>query len=753
MVEQYKKIKIACIGNYPPRNCGIATFTEHLTEAIGSAGDDRVEAETFIVAMNDQEYDYPEEVRFAIRQGHQRDYLKAARDINYSDADVCLLQHEFGIFGGDDGVYILQLLHRLQIPFMVTLHTVLKNPTPGQKAIIQDFGRHAAKIIVMSRLAVEFLTEIYGVPAEKIVIIEHGVPVFDFDNHELYKEKFNISGRRALLTFGLLGRNKGIETVIKALPAVVKRHPDLIYMVLGKTHPHVVKTAGEEYRIYLQRMVNELELEEHVYFKDQFVSEEELVEYLSASDIYVTPYLTEAQITSGTLAYAVGAGAAVLSTPYWHACELLAEGRGRLFDFKDSAQLANILNELLDDADNLQALRRRAFEYGQGISWPATGQLYRAQALAVAEAQPLPEIKAAPLVDPQTMPVFDLAHLMRMTDDTGLIQHAKYNIPDRNHGYCIDDNARALLMISMAYRQKKSPEALKLMPIYLSFIHHMQKEDGTFHNFLSYDRQFLDEKVSKDAFGRTIWALGHLICKTDDESWRSFALDIFNRARGHFADIASLRGWANMMIGLAYYLKRYPGDGEVMEHLRARADYMVSVFEDHSDGEWQWFEDDMSYDNGILPLALFYAYELIGDERYLETAERAARFLDSVVFADGIPAPVGSNGWYARGGECARYAQQPVDIMSVVIMHRRAYAVTGQPGYLKRMLDAFGWFLGDNDLGLPLYDFESKGCCDGLEKSCVNRNQGAESLLAYLVSHLCILQASEEENLEYCKAG
>lgn len=741
------KVKIACIGNFPPRSCGIATFTSHLTGAICS-GDGAPAAEAFIVAMNDQEYDYPADVRCTIRQDHQRDYLKAARFINYSDADVCLLEHEFGIFGGDDGVYILSLLHRLQIPLIVTLHTVLKDPSPGQKAVICELGRQAAKLVVMSRLAVEFLTGIYGVPREKIAVIEHGVPVFPPDRHEACRKKFNLDDKKILLTFGLLGRNKGIETVIEALPAVVEKHPDLIYVILGKTHPNVVKSQGEEYRTSLQRRVIDLHLENHVYFKDMFVSEEELCDYLSAADIYVTPYLHEAQITSGTLAYAVGSGAAVLSTPYWHARELLADGRGRLFDFRDSEQLSGILNELLDDPERLERLRCKAYEYGRGISWPVIGEQYRSLARRVRE---VPAVRTAgteaPVVDPLVLPVFDLTHLRRMSDSTGLLQHATYSIPNRHHGYCLDDNARALLMISMADRQKKIPEAPELLPIYLSFIQYMQKEDGDFHNFLGYDRRYLDDCASRDAFGRTIWALGHLINHTPNDAWRQVAMDIFNRARPFFAAQGSLRGYADTMIGIAHYLRRFPDDTALREQLVSFAGALLDAYAAHGDEDWCWFEPTLTYDNGILPLALFHAYDVLGDEELLCVAEKTASFLDGIVFGDGCPCPVGSDGWYPRDGERARFAQQPVNIMALILMDRRAYAVTGSKQYVQRMFDSFRWFLGDNELGESLYDFESSGCCDGLEEYGLNRNQGAESLLAYLISHLCVLKASEDESI------
>ncbi len=746
-------MKIAYLGTYPPRQCGIATFTNNLIKSIaGNTEDKEIARHANVIALNnpgfEAAYDYPEEVKLTIRQEEQIDYINAARFINLSDSQACVINHEFGIFGGNDGIYLLPLLHRLKVPLIVTLHTVLREPSPGQKNIVQEIGRAAHRIVVMSRKAVDFLTDIYGIPEDQIAVIEHGVPDFPAASHEAIKRKFSFENRTILFTFGLLSRNKGIETVLHALPKVVEKHPDLLYLVLGKTHPEVAKQSGEEYRNYLNLLINEYNLQKHVSFLQKFVQERELFEYLTACDIYITPYLNEAQITSGTLAYAVGAGAAVLSTPYWHAEELLAEGRGRLFDFEDSQQLEEILNDLLDYPEKLQELRRNAFEYGKKIRWPLIGRQYLELARSSGEKEVSISIAAEekPVIDTSVMPRFSLEHVRRLTDNTGIVQHATYGIPNLKEGYCLDDNARALLMALMAYREKKDTFALNFIPVYLSYIHYMQNEKGSFRNFLSFDRKFLDEEGSEDSFGRTVWALGYLIYRAPNGSYREFGKELLENSFGYFDKLTHLRGIANPIIGLSYYLKSYDTDQGRRQLLLEMAGRLVRAYENNATENWAWFEPKLSYDNAILPLSLFHAAEITGDETILATAVKATRFLEKVTMDKGYLSLVGSEGWYSRGGERAMFDQQAIDAMASVRLFFQAYKVTREPEYIEKMFLSYLWFMGENELRVRLYDPETCGCCDGLQPGGVNRNQGAESTLAYLISHLTVLNALEFEH-------
>lgn len=739
-------MKIAYIATYPPRECGIGTFTKNLFNAM--LVDDENGAglhEGFVVAMNDLDltYEYPEEVKLIIHQENQQDYLQAVKFINLSGADLCILEHEFGILGGQNGVYILPLLHRLEIPLIVTLHTILKAPSYNEKAVLQEICKMAQKVVVMSHKAIEFLISIYKVPESKIVFIEHGVPDIHF-SQEKSKKEFKLESKKLLLTFGFIGRNKGIETVIKALPEVVAKHPNVIYIVLGKTHPNVLRHSGEEYRIFLMRLVNSLQLEDHVIFLNEFINERDLFKYLCASDIYITPYLNEAQITSGTLSYAVGVGSAVISTPYWHAAELLAEGRGRLIDFADFGKLSSTLNELLDNPEELIKLRSNAWDYGRKITWPKIGEKYVALAEKVVKKGRKVIVKKDTVLDLLVLPPFSLTHINRLTDDTGIIQHAKFGIPNLKEGYCLDDNARALLMVLMAYRQMKDMRALELSPIYLSYIHYMQNADGTFRNFLSFSRNFLDEVGSEDSFGRTIWALGYLLGNAPNDAYYQTGRLIFFNASPNFEKMKSIRGIANTMIGMSYYLKSNPSDDAMTERLRNMAHILLKHYNEDEKHEWNWFESLLAYDNGILPLALLHSAEILNDEKVTKTAIKSMNFLTKHTLKDNYLSIIGNEKWYKKDGERSVFAQQPIDAMAMVLMYHQAFHITKDKDYLNKLYTSFLWFLGENDLRMSLYDFETQGCCDGFESYGVNRNQGAESSLSYLISHLTVLQAYEE---------
>jgi glycosyltransferase involved in cell wall biosynthesis len=739
-------MKIAFIGTYTPRECGIGTFTKHLVDSVISVKNDEVEkAEGFVVALNDyeQDYPYPEEVKFRIRQEQQGDYLEAANYINLSGADLCILQHEFGIFGGQNGVYILPLLHRLSVPFVVTLHTVLERPSYNEKAILKEICKMAGKIVVMSNKTIQLLTSVYEIANDKIVLIAHGVPDIHFEPLQS-KREFKLEGKKILLTFGFIGRNKGIETVIKALPDIIQKFPDVLYIVLGKTHPNVLRHSGEEYRNYLQRMVKTLDLVDHVVFLNEFVDENQLFKYLSACDIYITPYVNEAQITSGTLSYAMGAGCAVISTPYWHAAELLADGRGKLFKFNNPEHLATVLNDLLSQPNDLEDLQKKSKVYGREVTWPKIGLKYYELCSNVL-SEPVPKIPRKKIsIDPLLLPPFSLAHIKRLTDDTGIIQHAKFGIPNLKEGYCLDDNARALLMALIAYRQTKNQLALELTPIYLSYIHYMQNKNGTFRNFLSFNRNFLDDVGSEDSFGRTIWALGFLLANAPNDSYHQMGRLVFLDAAPNFENLKSIRSIGNMMIGVSHYLKSNPLDDAMKERLRNFANKLVRQFEECSTTEWRWFEPLLAYDNGIMPLALLHSAEILQDEKITSVAIDSMNFLSSVTMKDGYLSIIGNKEWYKKDGERSVFAQQPVDALAMILMYHQAFHLTRDKTYISKLNTSFMWFLGENDLRMSLYDFETKGCCDGFEEYGINRNQGAESSLAYLISHLTVLQAYEE---------
>ncbi len=736
-------MKIALVATYPPRQCGIGTFTQSLAQALFQNVNE--ENEIIIIAMHDnqEKYAFPPEVKLTIQQERQIDYLNAADFINRSGAEVCILEHEFGIYGGQSGVYILPLLHKLNIPLISTLHTILETPTYTEKAILKEICKMSDKLVVMSYKAIQFLENIYDVPSEKIVRIEHGVPDIHFDKNKSRSE-LRLSDKKLLFTFGFIGRNKGIETVIKALPQIIINHPEVLYIVLGKTHPNVLRNAGEEYRTYLQLLIKTLKLGDHVLLLNQFAEEKELFKYLAACDIYITPYINEAQITSGTLTYAMGSGCVVVSTPYWHAAELLTENKGCIFEFKDETALARILQKLLDNPEMMEIIQRNAEEYGQDIIWPKIGQRYYELAKSLVSQPIKQEHKKENFIDLELLPPFSLAHIKRLTDDTGIIQHAKFGIPNLKEGYCLDDNSRALLMVCMAYKRKKNALALELMPIYLSYIHYMQNKDGSFRNFLSFNRNFLDEVGSEDSFGRTIWVLGYLMGNAPNDAYYQTAKLVFFDASPNFEKLSSIRGIANTMIGISYYLKTNPEDEEIKLHLKKMTEVLVDHFEQNRSENWDWFESLLAYDNGILPLALLHASEILENNKAKEVAFEAMQFLNTHTLKDGHLSVIGNRQWFVKDKERSIYAQQPIDAMAMVLMYHQAFVLTGQRDYLDKLFTCFMWFLGENDLRMSLYDFETKGCCDGFEDYGVNRNQGAESSLAYLISYLTVLQAYEE---------
>ena len=742
-------MKISFIATYPPRQCGIATFTQNLIKHIvGSKEDNGLQSHVDVVALNEitAKRDYPPEVKFVLDQQDQREYSKAADFINYSDSSLCILQHEFGIYGGESGVYILPLIDKLRVPLIVTFHTILKKPSFLQKTIVQGLGKKAQKLVIMSKLGAKFLKEIYGIPKEKIVIIDHGVPDFNVGTGASLKKKFNFENRKILLTFGLLGRSKGVETVINALPKVVNKHPEVLFIILGNTHPNIIRASGEQYRQYLKLLVRQKGLDNNVVFLKQFVPEHTLQQYLTATDIYITPYLNEAQITSGTLSYAVGAGATCVSTPYWHAKELLADGRGELFDFKDVGQLTSILNDLLDDPEKMAKISSNAYSYGKTISWKIIGKRYLTLAeQTIKEFEP--EIsKEKPVIDPSLMPILNLDHLKRLTDDTGIIQHAKYGIPNLKEGYCLDDNARALLASLIIYKRTKNKEALDLVPIYFSYLQYMQNANGNFRNFLSFDRRFLDKEGSEDSFGRTIWALGYLIRFSPNDAYHQLASEIFEKAKPNFVKLKSIRGIANTLIGICHYIQRFQSDEAMIILMEKLTQKLVDEFDKHRTEDWQWFENVMTYDNGIVPLALFSTLEIVDNQAVLEVANEATEFLEKNTWVNNKFAPVGSNGWYPKGGECARYPQQATDTMVMVLLYFKVFQIKKRKKDVKNMFQCFTWFLGENDLKIPLFDHETNGCCDGIESHGVNRNQGAESTLAYLISYMHVMSGIELES-------
>ncbi len=733
--------KVVFISSSLPRKCGIATFTSDLITSTTMAA--KGEFEPLVVAMQSGGQKYDDPVKFEIRENVKSDYICAADYINFSHVDVVCVQHEFGIFGGEAGAYLSLLLKRLKAPIITTLHTVMDEPEAAFYKSLVDVCNASHTVITMNERGVDMLRDTYKISRKKIKLIAHGIPDIPFVDSNYYKHQFGLEDRRTILTFGLLNKNKGIEVMLKAMPAIIKADPTVMYIVLGMTHPNVLKLEGESYRFGLQQMVKDLGLEEHVIFHNRFVNDQELNNFLCAADIYVTPYHSPKQLTSGTLSFAVGTGKAVVSTPYWAAEELLADGRGRLVPFGDSKQIAKAIVDILTSDSLFYSLRRRAYDYGRSRTWPKIGQaywkLFNAKRLPVRIAAKS-TLSAAETISHIEVPEPSLEHLVKLTDSTGLFQHAIFTIPNREYGYCTDDNARGVIAMTRYYAQYPEQEALKLLDIYLSFIIHSQNSDGSVRNMMNFDRSWFKREAKSDAFGRVLWAFGTVMAKPPTPLYLSIIKDCFDRSVEHIQKQLP-KGMAYSILGMCDYLKQFPGASDIKRQLELAADGLITQFEENHYPDWLWFEDALTYDNAVLPYAMFVAGMACENKKYIAIAEKTCEFLLANTFNGKHFSFIGCNGWYERGGSRASFDQQPIDATGMVMMLRAAYDATQKDRFLTLQRKAFDWFLGRNDLHIPLYDFRTKGCNDGLMSDGVNMNQGAESTLSFLLSLLAVVES------------
>ena len=734
---------IVLIGNHLPRQCGIATFTTHLLESIALNAREKT---CWAVAMNDRPegYAYPSQVRFEINQSQLNEYSLAADLCNMNQVDVVCLQHEYGIFGGKRGSFIIELLRDLKMPVVTTLHTILKDPNLQERHIMMQLAELSDRLVVMSELSVKFLRDIYQVPGEKIALIHHGIPDVPFVETDAYKDKFGVSGKKIILTFGLLSPGKGIEVVIDALPEIVKAHPQVIYMVVGATHPHLKAEQGEDYRNSLHLRANELGVSDHIVFHDRFVADEDLLEFIGVADIYVTPYPNEAQIISGTLAYALGMGKAVVSTPYWHAQELLADDRGRLVPFRDHGALARQVIDLLDHPDECRAIQERAYHYGRKMVWSNVGSRYL-DTFAEAKRQRLrknvPEHQLETLaLRQQRLPEIKLEYLRRMTDDTGMLQHAKYTVAQRTHGYCVDDNARALIVaVTLQDLQPLDSALSDLAAIYLGFLGHaFNGQTGRFRNFMSYERNWLEETGSEDSHGRALWGLGVAVSLGRDKGQVGFAVDLFHRALQASEHFTHPRAIAFAIIGIHAFLCRFSGDSRAKRMRKILSDRLMKLFRDNATTDWPWCADDLSYDNARLPQALLLSGQWLPDREMLETGLRALDWLKQVQTDETGRhfAAIGNHGWLTRDGSKARFDQQPIEAAAMVDACIEAFNCTRDEEWIAYAYRCLNWYQGENDLGVTLCDYATGGCRDGLEAQGANENQGAESTLCWLMALL-----------------
>lgn len=743
--------RIAFVGNYLPRECGIATFTTDLCTALTAEfGEGRL----FAIPVNDPDssYEYPEQVRLELTQDDLSSYERAAEFLNFNGNDLVCLQHEYGIFGGAAGRYILAMLRKLTMPLVTTFHTVLREPDANQRIVLEEIAQLSDRLVVMSELAAQLLREVYAVPSGKIDVIPHGVPDLPFMDPNYFKDKFGTEGKSVLLTFGLLSPNKGIENVIRALPAILARHPNVVYIVSGVTHPHIRRREGERYRQGLQELAEQLGVSSNLILNNRFVSAEELVEHVGAADIYITPYRQEAQVVSGTLAIALGAGKAIISTPYWHAKELLAEKRGVIVPFENPDAIAEAVLALLENDAKRHAMRKRAYLHSRGTTWPKTAKAYMAsfqRARFERSLQPrahhtndLATVAVDPMDSIDHLPALYTHHLHALTDDTGILQHAIFSVPNTREGYTTDDNARALIVsmrIDESDGQKNNEDELNLSRRYLAFLWLAFNGDaGRFRNFLSYDRKWLEQIGSEDSHGRALWALGSVLGHSQNPGLRGAAGRLFEAAVPAVLTFSSPRAWAFSILGMQAYLDWFPGDRAIQGIRNSLANRLLDIYERTSSSNWHWFEKSLSYSNARLPHALILAGWRSNNQRMIEVGMDSLKWLVAEQHRDSreIFVPIGSSGFFIEGSEKARFDQQPVEACATIAACLEVYKLTEESQWREEANRVFSWFLGNNDLHTPLYDATTGGCRDGLHPDRVNENQGAESTLSFLMALL-----------------
>jgi len=733
---------LALLGNFLPRKCGIATFT---TDTYTALAERYPGIQVDVYAMDDLpgQYAYPPQVTGSIAQNDRSAYLEAARKIEASGAEALWIQHEYGIFGGAAGELLLALTDRVSIPVIVTLHTILERPSADERRVMEALIRRASTLIVMAEKGREILKRVHGVDDGKIEVIPHGVPDRDFADTAAFKAKFGWEGRDVVLTFGLLASNKGIETMIEAMTTVVARHPDALYVLLGATHPNLLAHEGEAYRDRLLAQVESAGVGRNVQFVNRFVEQSDLLDYLQAADLYVTPYLNPAQITSGTLSYAVSMGKPVISTPYIHATEILADGHGVLVDFSDSAAFAREINSLLGDDAARTMLADRAYARGRTMLWARLAERAVAEIDVILDEKPRriarPASELAPL-----HPV--LTAVERMSDATGMLQHSIYSVPDRRHGYCIDDNARALILMSKI--DDVDPVVRdRWMAIYGGFVQHAWNPDKRkFRNFMNFDRTWCEDEGSEDSNGRAIWALGVTARDARAQKHRDWASVLFDETASIAFDLGSPRAHAFAMLGAAAMLEAHPGHALSREILTRFGGELVALLERTRRPAWSWFEIVLAYDNARLPEALLRAGQVLGRRDFIDTGlETLAWIVERQTSPEGRFRAVGTESFGREYAEPLPFDQQPLEAQATIDACLAGYEATDAARWAEEAIRAYRWYLGANDLDVPLASVADGGCFDGLMPTGLNRNQGAESILALQLAN-CAISALSKRN-------
>ncbi len=725
-----KPMNIAFLSTYPPRECGLATFTQDLVTHLSKI---ELMSRSKIIAVSNRNLRYDDKVIMELTQNDVRSYRQTASKLNDSKIELLVIEHEYGIYGGEYGEDLLDLVNDLKIPFVTTLHTVLPEPNEKQRHILNVLGQKGKKIITMAKNTVDLLKNVYGIDESKIKVINHGVPYLPMKSRDSLKEESGFNDRTIISTFGLLGPGKGLEYGIEAIAKVAKSHKDVLYLILGQTHPAIQKESGETYRESLEAMVSELGIEDNVTFVNKYLTQEEIIRYLNLSDIYMTPYLSKDQAVSGTLAYAVGYGRVIVSTPYSYAKEMLSEGRGLLAEFKDSQSIANCIEYVLDNPKVKEQMERKTSETGKTMMWDQVAEQYKDLFFNVVKQYgriPVSTIK-------KSTNSFTLKtdHIIHMTDDTGMLQHSVYGVPNLSKGYTSDDNARALIVAIGMYDQYRVKKYEKLIYKYVSFLSYAQNPNGTFRNFMGYNREFLEEEGSEDCFGRCLWALGYtFVNSATPQNVKKAVWKLIEKALPNCQKLISPRAKAYAIIGLGYL------DGENAKgYISKLATSLAEQYDHYKEGAWHWFEASMTYGNAVLPWAMFIAGQVTNKDQFQQIGFESLHFLENKTFhKEGYFKPIGCNGWLEKGKEAAKFDEQPVEACETTFAFLEAYKVSGEKKLLDRAKACFSWYYGKNSKNISLIDRETGGIYDGIEQDGLNLNQGAESVVSFWMAYLAV---------------
>ncbi len=730
MNHEFNEANILYLSTYPPRECGIATFARDLTNAI----DKRISSsiKTGVVAMNSNGvniYNYPKKVIHQISDTDMNDYIELAKSVNSSDnIKLVNIQHEYGMFGGEWGDHLLAFLEIVKKPVTLTIHCILPEPNEKLKRVVKAIGESVECIIVMTEKGVELLREVYGVDSE-IQVIPHGIPVATFESQEREKNNLGYSDKIVLSSYGLMSRNKGYEYVIKSLPEIVEKYPNLIYLIIGETHPNIRREEGEEYRNYLTSLIKKLNLEKHVKFYNKYITEQEKIKYLKATDIYISPSNDPTQITSGTMPVAMGCGRAVVSTPFLHAKDIINSERGLLADFQNPDSFKDAILTLLDNPSMRKEMEKKSYFYTRHMTWPN---------VAIQYCDLFKRYLNIPQEEIGTLPKIDTSHLIKLTDNFGVIQFAVQTTPDLDSGYTLDDNARAILVCVKHYEKFREFKQLNLIRTYLDYIKYVQKENGKLYNLVDKNKNVYGE-WSEDAQGRAIWALGYLLSSSSmPEDFRKDAEEILLKSLQTASEIKSPRAISFMIQGLYFYnnLKNSP---RVRSKIKELTNSLVELYNTHSNPSWKWFEPYLTYGNDKLSEALLYAYLSTGNRDYLDLGLESLNFLLSEMFKGDLFTPIGQRKWYMKDEERSYYDQQPIDAAYMVQTLILAYKITRDEKYKKKAIQTFQWFTGKNSLNQVIYNEVTGGCHDGLGEHSINLNQGAESTISYLMARLSLM--------------